>query len=70
MFSPITFPASQLPDWFRAVHDVLPFRPARDLLRAGLVSGGQGVNWPDLVVLPAWCLVGLAVSVRALVRRS
>ena len=36
VFSPVTFPASQLPDWFRAVHDVLPFRPARDLLRAGL----------------------------------
>ncbi|MEU8381706.1 ABC transporter permease [Streptosporangium sp. NPDC048865] len=70
LFSPITFPAGQLPDWFRAVHDVLPFRPAGDLLRAGLVSGGQGVNWPDLVVLLVWCLLGLAVSVRALVRRS
>ncbi|MGC9438080.1 ABC transporter permease [Streptomyces sp. WG5] len=70
LFSPITFPESQLPGWLRAVHDVLPFRPAGDLLRSGLVSGGGGVDWTDLAVLSAWCLLGLVISVRALVRRA
>ncbi|MFI0349223.1 ABC transporter permease [Actinomadura sp. 9N407] len=70
LFSPITFPASQLPEWFRAVHDVLPFRPAADLLRAGLLSDGYGASWRDFAVLLAWCALGLAISVRALVRRA
>ncbi|MDT0389515.1 ABC transporter permease [Streptomyces dubilierae] len=70
LFSPITFPESQLPGWFRAVHDVLPFRPAADLLRAGLVSGDRAVDWQDLAVLTVWCVLGLAISVRALVRRA
>ncbi|MEV0590380.1 ABC transporter permease [Nonomuraea cavernae] len=70
LFSPITFPASQLPEWFQAVHDVLPFRPAADLLRAGLLSGGHGVHWQDFAVLLVWCALGFAISVRALVRRA
>ncbi|RJL36002.1 ABC transporter permease [Bailinhaonella thermotolerans] len=69
LFSPITFPASRLPGWFQAVHDVLPFRPAADLLRAGLLSGAYGARWQDLAVLLAWSALGVAISVRALVRR-
>ncbi|MGW0791181.1 hypothetical protein ACWD04_23785 [Streptomyces sp. NPDC002911] len=57
-------------DWFRVVHDVLPFRSAAYLLRAGLVSGGQSVDWQDLTVLTVRCVLGLLVSVRALVRRA
>lgn len=70
LFSPITFPATQLPEWFRTVHDVLPVRPAADLLRAGLASDVYTGSWRDLAVLVAWCVVGLAVSVRALVWRA
>ncbi|MBV2366786.1 ABC transporter permease [Streptomonospora nanhaiensis] len=70
LFSPVTFPASRLPAWFAAVHDVLPFRPAADLLRAGMLADDYGAAWPDLAVLLAWCAVGCAVSVRALVRRG
>ncbi|GAA5072096.1 ABC-2 type transport system permease protein [Thermocatellispora tengchongensis] len=70
LFSPITFPASRLPEWFQAVHDVLPFRPAADLLRVRLLSSGYTVSWRDLAVLLAWCALGLAISVRALVRRA
>lgn len=69
LFSPVSFPATQLPGWFRAVHDVLPIRPAADLLRAGLASGTYEVRQRDLAVLLAWCALGVAVSVRALVRR-
>ncbi len=70
LFSPVTFPASQLPGWFQAVHDVLPVRPAADLLRAGLVSGTYPADGRDLVVLLVWAIIGATVSVRALVRRA
>ncbi|KGM14003.1 ABC transporter permease [Cellulomonas bogoriensis] len=70
LFSPITFPATQLPTWFQSVHDVLPIRPAADLLRSGLVSGTYDAGVQDLVVLVLWCAAGLAVSTRALVRRG
>src|SRR5699024_3573654 len=38
LFSPVTFPADQLPAWFQTVHDYLPARPGADLVRAGLVA--------------------------------
>ncbi|TDQ47250.1 ABC transporter permease [Actinorugispora endophytica] len=70
LFSPVTFPESQLPEWFQAVHDVLPFRPAADLIRAGLLSDGYDASPQDLAVLLAWCALGAVISVRALVRRA
>ncbi|MBB6170503.1 ABC-2 type transport system permease protein [Nocardiopsis mwathae] len=70
LFSPITFPKDQLPDWFQAVHNVLPFQAAADLLRAGLLSDRFEVSGKALAVLAVWCLVGLAVSVRSIIRRS
>lgn len=70
LFSPVTFPAGQLPQWFQTVHDWLPFRPAADLLRAGLLSDTYEASGRDLVVLAVWCVVGLAISIRAVVRRA
>lgn len=70
LFSPVTFPVEQLPAWFAAVHDWLPVRPAADLLRAGLASDVFLWSWRDLAVVLAWCLAGVAISVRALVRRG
>ena len=70
LFSPVTFPASQLPGWFETVHDWLPFRPAADLIRAGLLSDSYAVSWRDLAILVAWFVVGLVFSVRAIVRRA
>ncbi|GGZ35116.1 multidrug ABC transporter permease [Streptomyces inusitatus] len=72
LFSPITFPASRLPEWFQTVHGLLPFQPAGDLIRAGLLSdgSGSGSGGRDLLVLLVWCALGIAVSVRALVRRG
>lgn len=70
LFSPITFPVEQLPEWFRAVHAVLPIQPGADLVRAGLASDVFSAGWRDLLVLLAWCLGGLVVSLRALVRRK
>ncbi|WP_147916698.1 ABC transporter permease [Ruania zhangjianzhongii] len=70
LFSPVTFPADQLPTWFQSVHDYLPARPGADLVRAGLVADTYAASGRDLVVLVLWCLAGIALSVRALVRRS
>lgn len=70
LFSPVTFPASRLPAWFQTVHDVLPFRPAADLIRAGLLSDTYPMNGRDLLVLLTWCVLALAVSIRAMVRRG
>ncbi|MGK5553311.1 ABC transporter permease [Actinomadura kijaniata] len=70
LFSPVTFPADRLPGWFRALHDVLPVRPGADLLRAGLASEVYRAGGRDLAVLLCWCAVGVAISLRALVRRG
>jgi len=70
LFSPITFPASRLPEWFQIVHDVLPFRPAADLIRAGLLSDTYPASGRDLIVLLVWCAIALAISIRAMVRRG
>jgi len=70
LFSPITFPAGQLPAWFQTLHDVLPARPGADLLRAGLASDTFTASGRDLLVLAVWCVLGIAVTLRALVRRQ
>lgn len=70
LFSPITFLKDQLPGWFQGVHDVLPFRPAADLIRSGLISDKFDASGQDLLVLAVWCLLGVAVSVRGLIRRD
>lgn len=70
LFSPVTFPASQLPVWFQTVHDVLPFRPAADLIRAGLLADTYDASARDLIVLLIWCVFALAISIRAMVRRA
>lgn len=70
LFSPITFPVTQLPRWFQSLHDVLPARPGADLMRAGLASDVYSASGRDLLVLAVWTVLGLAVTLRALVRRG
>mgnify|MGYP000865476726 FL=1 len=38
LFSPFSYPASQLPGWARTVHEWLPFEPMAQVVRAGLCS--------------------------------
>ncbi|WP_199849797.1 ABC transporter permease [Blastococcus sp. Marseille-P5729] len=70
LFSPITFPESQLPTWFQALHDVLPARPGADLIRAGLASDAYAATGQDLLVLALWTVAGLVITLRALTRRA
>jgi len=69
LFSPITFPASRLPDWFQTLHSVLPVHAAADLMRAGIASDAFTAAGRDLLVLALWTALGLLVTTRALVRR-
>ena len=53
-FSPIAFPASQLPGWLEAANRWLPFGSMATIVRSALVPGGQpGVPRAYLVVA-AW----------------
>lgn len=70
LFSPITFPASQLPGWFQALHTVLPIQPAADLMRAGIAAETFPADGRDLLVLVIWTALGLFVTFLALVRRK
>ncbi|WP_343955743.1 ABC transporter permease [Yaniella flava] len=70
LFSPITFPASQLPEWFQILHDYLPIQAGADLLRAGLASQVYEAGARDVIVLFIWCVAGVAITLRALMRRK
>lgn len=53
-FSPVAFPAGQLPGWLAAANQWLPFGPMATVVRAALVSGvASGVPRAYLVVT-AW----------------
>lgn len=61
-FSPVAFPAGQLPDWLASVNQWLPFGSMATIVRAGLVNGvATGVLRAYLVVA-AWA-VGSALVV-------
>lgn len=70
LFSPITFPASQLPQWFQILHDYLPIQAGAVLLRAGLASQVYEANWRDVVVLLIWCAGAIVITLRALMARK
>ena len=70
LFSPITFAANRLPDWFQAVHMVLPVQPAGDLMRAGIAADAFTADGRDLLVLALWTGLGLLISIRALMQRQ
>ena len=50
LFSPVTFPASQLPAWYQRVHEVLPVQAGADLVRAGLASYEFTASGRDVLV--------------------
>lgn len=70
LFSPITFPASQLPEWFQSVHQFLPVQAGADMLRAGLASDTYTATGRDALVLALWCAVAVVITLRALMRRK
>jgi ABC-2 type transport system permease protein len=67
-FSPIVFPASQLPGWLAAVNQWLPFGSMATITRAALVGGTAGVARSYLVVA-VWAVASALVVAWALGRR-
>ena len=70
MFSPVTFPVERLPDWYAGVHEVLPVMPAGDVIRAGLISSTYSADRQALLVLTAWTVAGVGLTLLALMRRK
>ena len=67
IFSPIMFPASQLPGWLASVHKYLPIQYMADLSRGTLTDLHANLGLAFAVV-GGWCLLGLVVTC-VLVRR-
>ncbi len=67
MFSPVMYPAGQLPGWLQAIHQVLPIKYMANLMRGTLtdLSSNLGLSF---AVVGAWFVAGFFVTY-ALVRR-
>jgi ABC-2 type transport system permease protein len=69
MFSPITFPASRLPDWFEAVHAVLPFQYMAESVRDTLSTPPGGPALMPFGILVLWSIGGFLITYRMMSRR-
>jgi len=69
-FSPINFPADQLPGWLAALHRWLPLAPMADTVRAGLTVGVVEGVARSYLVLGAWAAASVAVTAAVLRRRG
>ncbi|KIP51734.1 ABC transporter permease [Leucobacter komagatae] len=70
LFSPVSFPAANLPGWLRSAHEVLPIEPMANLMRAGLAGQTFDASLRDLVVVLCWCGAAVAAAVLALRKRG
>ena len=69
-FSPINFPAEQLPDWLAALHRWLPLAPMADTVRAGLTVGVVEDVTRSYLVLGGWAAASVGVTAAVLGRRG
>ncbi|MFH1329127.1 MAG: ABC transporter permease [Actinomycetota bacterium] len=69
-FSPINFPADQLPGWLAAAHRWLPLAPMADTVRAGLTRGVVEDVARSYLVLGAWAAASIGISAAVLGRRG
>lgn len=70
LFSPISFPSANMPEWLQAAHTVLPIEPMANLMRAGLAGQSFDASWRDFAVLLIWCTAAVIAAVLALHRRK
>lgn len=69
-FSPISFPASNLPSWLVSVHDYLPFVHMANVVRDSLVDGLATSVGHSYLVLAIWLLAAVVVTAVVLRRRK
>jgi ABC-2 type transport system permease protein len=69
LFSPIVYPASQLPGWLFEVHRFLPFYNMAAVVRAGLTRGLVADVGTSFLVLGAWTVAGWCATAWVVRRR-
>ena len=69
LFTPIVFPASQLPDWLFAVDRALPFYNMAEVIRAGLTTGLVTDLASAYLILAGWTVAGWAMTAWVVGRR-
>jgi len=62
LFTPIVYPASNLPGWLASAHEVLPFSHMAIVIRAGLTEGVVANVATSFLVLGVWALAGTAIT--------
>jgi ABC-2 type transport system permease protein len=70
LFSPLSFPATNLPGWLLQVHRWLPFEPMADFMRFALMGGSFTMTMRGAIVLTAWTLAATTACIRVLRKRS
>jgi ABC-2 type transport system permease protein len=70
LFSPVSYPASRMPEWLQTAHQFLPIEPMAQLIRAGLANADFTVPGRSIVVLGVWVCVAVAAALTALRRRA
>ena len=70
LFSPVSYPASRMPEWLQHAHAYLPIEPMAQVVRAGLASADFSVPGRSLVVLGVWCVASVGAALAALRRRA
>lgn len=69
LFTPIIYPASNLPTWLMRTHEVLPFYPMAQVIRAGLTEGVVTDVGGSFLVLGLWTVAGLGMTAWVVGRR-
>lgn len=69
LFTPIVYPASNLPAWYMHIHEALPFYPMAQVIRAGLTEGVVTGVGGSFLVLGAWTVLGGALTAWVVGRR-
>ena len=70
LFSPVSYPASRMPEWLQHTHAYLPIEPMAQVVRAGLANADFSVPGRSLVVLGVWCVASVGAALAALRRRA
>lgn len=70
LFSPIVYPASQLPAWLYDIHRALPFYNMAVVIRAGLTNGVATGVTTSFLVLGGWMVAGCGATAWVLGRRK
>lgn len=70
LFTPVSFPATNMPQWAQRVHHGLPLEPLAQAMRAGLAPEHFTVSMRQWVVLVVWALASVLGARWALRRQG